>query len=201
MSRIIAAQADIKPRLYCVGTITDVKEAKPTESQTYINQSFGITGEGASPNFNVMLLYRPEWLKPGFNPKTDLPDSKTQFVFGRNISKHGNVSILQGLTGQEEAAAELEDLLLSLPPDSDGDPTVEDISKVLNKFFEKTRTIGYVLKQKTSVTGDLDDKGKPVRVLENGYEIDNLFFPTADKLKALKKSAEKSDGKSRAMYE
>lgn len=198
------AEAQRLPTLFCIGYVSQVGDAKVSESGKYILQNLVVSPLGPGRMAFVRIMYRPEWLKPGFDPKSfkTLKDgSGMEFVYRSNIAGHDSVSNLKGLSGSDERFADLGARLQNL---SDVNP--DTVKKVLTDFFtveegEAPFAIGYDLRQGKDDTGEVNDKGKKIKVLNNRYEVGSWWFVT-DKTKAAKrKQANKSPENYKVAFE
>ena len=213
-----ASAADM-PRRVCVGTVGEVGEPHPSKNEKnpgrYIVQPISIDPMGSGTAITVYFLYRPEWLQPGFNPRSiadqfdDSPEGKKDAegvlsVYRSNIAGKGSISTLRGLCGSEEAFTKLAHRLLSLEDTSN----MEAVADVLRTFFSEDNQgvmIGYVLQQQSTKTDEVDpDTGKNVYVKENRYQIarKNGWFEYSEKaIERYKKAAEKSQGRMLVTYD
>lgn len=189
------------PRLACLGSKIELSEPKVSQSGKFIVQPISISGLGAAPRARLSLLYRPEWLQPGFRPNelqhVEGGDALL-FVYRRNIAARGEVAHLYGLCAcDDELYSELAQRLFELK-----DPHPSNIAEVMQAFFdEKDPVVGYILRQQKSDTGETDENGRKIYVLEPYYEIDSFFKPDKDNLKRLRKRAEKSNGRFRVTFD
>lgn len=194
------------PRLACIGKVSEVGEGKESSSGMYNVQPIKVRPVGPGKPITIQLLYRPEWLTVGFEPKSILDygiDEETgkdvgksmYYVYRMHVNRPGNeersygVCHLKGLSGSDEGYAQLVHNLLSTE-----DKSVFSMQEVMREFFTVTNenmNVGYILQQKTQKTTD-PDSGKTVYVLDSGYEIGGWFRVDADSVKRVKLRAERA---------
>jgi hypothetical protein len=191
-SPFVEALVAKKPILLCIGYVDEVGECKESESGQYLVQKIHIApvgpGRGAYPNF----LFRPEWLRPGYDPKSLSSvkgGDKMLFVYRNNIAGYKSTSVLKGLSGSEERYAELASRLQGL---ATVDP--ESVQATLKSFLvdevqEDPVLIGYDLVQGKDDTGETDDKGKKIKVLNDRYEVGDWWFATEENKKKKRAAA------------
>lgn len=212
-------EASEKPSLICVGTVTAVEEAKLTKPNpdtgiNYIMARVTLTPLGAGRTIKENLLFRPEWLDPSFNPASfkSMGDAGRgpAFVYASTIiGADGNnrLSKLEGLAGSPEAFSRLASLLLGLPKDEKGVPSLEDLTGTLTNFFLEDNQgvqIGYVLRQATQKAVGVDEEtGEPktVKVLTDNYEVGQYFYPTSKSIANWVKTAENKPEKYRMTFD
>lgn len=198
-----AASAPALPRLVCVGSVTEVGEGHVSRSQKYVVQPIKIAPEGTGRGITYNLLYRPEWMRPGFDPKNLTADiseddaeamaeaKSMESVYRRHIHVRNGISALRGMSGSDEAFATLSNRLLTLE-----EVSIPAVQEVLHTFFTEDNEgvlFGYVLKQQQSKTDEIDpDTGRNVYVPENRYEVDHFFDFSEKALRSYQKRAEKS---------
>lgn len=205
----VAAEAAKLPKLVCVGRVADVLDAKVSESQKYIVQPIQIEALGSGRNYRANFLYRPEQLRPGFNPKSykaemEAADAESVItVYRRNIlaedSGKSQPSLLRGLSGSDEVFGTLAHRLLSLP-----EVTLEGVTEVLRETLveEGADTVfGYVLKQARTKTNEIGDNGKFIYTLDNKYDLDTTFDYTEKALASWRKSAAKNPDGLKVCYD
>lgn len=199
-----AAAADL-PKLICVGRVSDVKDGFVSESGKYVVQPIMIDAFGGGRSIKINFLYRPEWLRPGFDPASILESmddadeaKKVHSVYRMHIEgPERSVSTLRGIAGSEEGFGVLSDALLSLP-----EVTLEAVTTVIRDYVENNPVqIGYELKQKTAKTGETDEAGKAIYRKENGYDIDTYWEVTDKNIKAKQKVAGKADGRIKMCFD
>ncbi len=216
------ASATRKPTLACIGYVAAVGEGKESKSKKYNVNPIEINGLAAGPNTTVYLLTRPEWFEldaegnPSFRPdrlEEVEGGSGILFVYQKNIAQKGNVSLLQGVAGNEDRFGDLAETLLTKSviingkeETAAGDESAAVIEKLLEDFLvagdgESPFEIGYVLRQQSTKTDDVDADGKAIYVLENRYEVSEWFEATEANKKKFRKRAEKSAEKAKAAGE
>jgi hypothetical protein len=197
------------PSLACIGYVDEVGEGKVSSTGNYVVQPIKLRAHTPGRNANTNILYRPEWLDPNFEPN-DLDelgeegsDERKQgksmlSVYRRNIAERGKISALKGLAGSEENFAQLANILVTLPRDlstTDGSTAfVMAVSQNLRDFLTVRNEgvdIGYILRQRQDKAGE-DENGKTIYELANGYEVQEYFFPSPEKLKSLRQRAAKT---------
>lgn len=219
-----SATVDKLPTIACVGYVDEVGEGKVSKSEVYINQPIKIRGNGANRSVTKYLLYRPEWLVPGFNPDTikESGDGARGMLFvyqsniipGRGAKK---ISALQGLCGSEERFNELANRLLTASyPETGDNATPEETAAATSALIAQVRSIlhqflvveggeavpvGYQMIQEKEDTGDVDEKGKKVKVATERYTLGDFFYPTEQKLKNLRSFAQHQPGKMRVAFD
>lgn len=187
-----AAGADVLPRLGCTGYVSQIIDVKTTAKGVYDMARVKVEPYESGRSVIVNVLYQPEWLDGNFDPDSLKEEANGESLFSvyrMHIASRQGLSTLAGLAGSEENFNALADALISSE-----DKSPEAVKMILSDFFrENGGEIGYVLKQRTRNTEELDDNGKPIKVLENGYEVGEFFYPTEDAKKRLAKRA--NDGK------
>ena len=191
-------EARTLPKLACLGFIESVGEAKVSSSGVYIYQPFVIGASQAGKKTFAGLCYRPEWLRPGFNPDSlkAEPNGSTLFtVYKMNIAGSNSVSALAGFAGSEENFQALAAAIQEGIADKDDSEVMATVEDILRNFAsENVQEIGYYSVQKT----EKDAEGKKVPV-SGKRELGGWFFPgpEADK----RHQAEAAKGKLQLAYE
>lgn len=201
------APAQDLPKLIQLCRVSEVMEGKVSSSEKYIVQPVQLDAIGAGRSVRVNLLYRPEWLRPGFDPQSiaetiddEKEASSVLFVYRKNIAESGGISVLRGLAGSDEAFDRLANQLLSQE-----EVTIEGTTTILREFLipedgEQT-LIGVELRQKSDKTGDVNpDTGKNIYIKTSGYDIDSFYDATEKNIKSKRKFAEKSNGRARMTF-
>lgn len=176
------ASAKKLPVLACIGRVSNVGEAKTSESGVYSMIPINIEGYGASRSTKLMFMFRPEWLVHGFDSASlkEYENGKAlEFIYGKNINVRGGISVLKGLVGADDEAFEtLADSIMGLPIDEKvGGPNPAQVADVLREFLienEKGARIGYTLKQQRTKVGT-NDEGKPIYKDEPYYEVSEFW--------------------------
>ena len=204
------AEARDLPTLACIGRVTKVNEPKFTKVNengiNYIMIPVEVEGFGASRNTRVNFMFRPEWLDEKFSPRTlkDVEGGKGLLaVYGNNISQKGKISTLAGLAGtNKEAFATLSDALINL--DQASETIAQDVADTLKKVLIDDgvgANIGYILTQQTEKTDEVDERGKPVYVKTQYYQVGEFFEPTqANRDKQYKRAERQTDGSFKVMF-
>jgi hypothetical protein len=198
------ANAPEKPRTANLGYVSEIGEAKVTESNKYLFVKWAIEGYGASENVRGIFMFRPEWLEEGFQPATleALDDGSVyEMLYRKNVSSQEGMSVLEGLVGgDKDKFEELASRIFALNIDKDGDvePILEGVQGVLQQFLidEKAgEKVGYNCGHQYSKTGEVDENGKKIYVREKYREVKSWFNPSNPKTVAgIRKRAAKSDG-------
>ncbi len=197
------------PTLVCTGYVSKIGEGKESSTGKYNVNPIEISGYGGSRNTRVNFLSRPDWFasedgyalfRPATLEKMEGGNS-ILFVYRKNVKagEGDSPSVLQGLAVTEENFEELSVAMLSAPG-IDGDESAQVIEQVLKDFLiakdgQEPTEIGYILKQKSVKSDEVDEEGKPVYILENKYEVDSWWAPTAKNKKRYLAIAEKSAAK------
>lgn len=185
----IAAEVDELKPLACIGYVSKIVDAKTTEKGVYDMQVIEVEPTEAGKKARVNFLYQPRWLDGGFDPSTlrgEEDGDKLFAVYRMHIAAKQSLSTLAGLSGSDENFGRLQEALLS----AEGKDDPETVKQILTDFFNECGTeVGYVLKQRRRKTDETDDNGRPVYVLENGYEIGEWFYPSEEAKLRLKKRA------------
>ena len=198
MAKFNAVSAPKLPNIACVGTVASIADTKPSESGAYNVTNIKIEPRGGGYATQFALLTRPEWLIPAFSPDVELEgNTSAQFVYQTNIQGPPNsgVSRLVGIAGSEEAADKLvDDIFAAVVTETDKDgnafSSVPDVqlTSAIRKHADG-KLVGYTLVQKKEDTGEVDEKGKKIKIRTGNYELGKLFFPTEDSLKRYRKLA------------
>lgn len=213
-SPFAAAKTPRLPELACKGIISEVPEAKLTDSQDYYMIRVKIQGIEGSKDVVVNHLFRPEWYTPGFDPTTleEMAQSADEevarrgrafeAVYRNNIGgTNSQVSNLKGFCGASDEAlgkfGELRDALYAKKnegktADAAEDLTGDDIQGLLSKFLMQTqggKVIGYVLKQAKQKTEETDENNKAIYELRSNYEVKNYYVPSTKAHEAFVKKA------------
>lgn len=183
------ASAQRLPTLICLGYVGEVGEAKISKSEYYVTVPVSITALEAGRSTKTYFSVIPEWLTRGFNPAT-LDDRKkaeggngTAFVYSKNIAGKNGLSLLQGVAGSKEKFGQLVGQLVKLPiiEGTDG-PALEDIGETLREFLlnnvgadGEPQKFLYELKQQATDSGEVDEDGKRIWVLENRYNVQAYY--------------------------
>ncbi len=200
------ASAARLPKLVCTGYVNKIGEGKASKSGVYNVNPIDIQGIGASRNQTVYLLTRPEWFEVDDNGyPTFKPDSLSQveggssmqFVYRRNIKGRGTISVLEGVCGSAERFENLQEAFLAAEGISDDTDSAEIIEGLLQTYLvakdgESPYEIGYTLKQQQTKTGEKDEDGKNIYLLDNRYELESFWEATPEAKKKFRISAEKS---------
>lgn len=199
------ASAQRLPTLICLGYVSDVGEAKVSKSEYYVTMPVSIEALEAGRSTKTYFTTIPEWLTRRFNPANSLDYRKkaeggngTGFVYSKNIAGKNGPSLLQGVTGTREAFGRLFSQFVNLPiPEGTDGPALEDIGETLRSFLlgnlgsdgEPQKFI-FELKQQATDSGEVDDNGKKIWVLENRYNVDKFYeFNEANVKKQLARCA------------
>jgi hypothetical protein len=165
-----------------------IESGRLSSTETYYVQPVEIEGFGESPGSRFYWLYRPEWLRPGFDPKTLEDNPGAMAVYRRHINSVSQMSALKGLAGSEEGFEELAGRLLGL---EEIEP--ESVASVLSDYFEeRSPVVGYVLKQRSEKI-EYGDEARWVKT--DFYQVSSWFHPTEKELARLRRQAEKSNGR------
>jgi hypothetical protein len=180
---------DALPRLACIGYVDKLGEGKVTEKGIYDMQTIFLAPTESGKQTRVNFLYQPRWLDPSFDYETMREEDggdKMISVYRMHLNSKQDMSTLQGLSGSEEGFGKIQYSLIVAE-----DKSPEGIQAVFQSFFaEENPYIGYILKQRTSKTGEVDARGRAVKVLETGYEVGGYFFPTEENKVKLARQAE-----------
>jgi len=196
------ADAQMKPRLACIGYVSEVGEGHISQSGYYVVQPVRLEALDAGQSTKVQVLYRPEWLTHTFKPKTlkdgDEQTQKSHFVYQKNIRVNSGISVLQGLCGTDEAFGDFMNKTARLPKaEGTEGPSIEDVQKCWTEFFDGNRNadgtpaqVGYILRQRRTKSDEVDENGKPVYILEDGYEVESFFYVNDKTIGQLRRRAE-----------
>lgn len=197
------------PKLNCLGHLGAIGDAHITASGVYARIPFVIEPtQGGKKGFGG-ILFRPEWLRPGFNPASlNAEDNgKTlHIVYKINIACNNQVSVLQGLSGSEEnfntLAAQIQSAIQDLPSDTPEETAVfiSTVRDVIAEFAsEVSPEVGYFSGQKMEDSGEKKPSGaKLKRPVAGQREIVGYFLPSADSHK--RNEADAAKGKSVMAY-
>ncbi len=198
MAKFTAGSAPKLPNLACVGTIAAIADTKASAKGVYNVTNIAIEPNGGGYGAKFSFLSRPEWFTPGFTPDVEFEgNSGAMFVYTRNIQgpPGSGVSILMGLPGTEaKAEALVDDIFASVETikDADGNSVALLPDAKLDSILRKhtgSIPVGYILKQKQEDTGEVDEKGKKVKIRTSNYELDRLFYADEASLKRYRKLA------------
>lgn len=175
--------AEKKPKLACIGKPSIVQPGYVSRSEMYIVQPISLEGSrGLSQDTTFYLLYRPEWLRRGFDPST-ITDDGMRSVYRRHINAVNRLAALKALAGSEEGFATLAEALLDL-----NEVTPEAVSAVLDTFFKENEPeVGYILTQRYDALET--DSGRKY-VATDFYQVGSWFYPTDEAISRLRKQAE-----------
>jgi len=180
------AQERVLNTLCCIGYVSEVGEVKVTESGNYIGASFKLAGLKGSRNSFHTIYLRPEWLEAGFTPDDETSES---FMYRKAMGTASTLGGIEGILGKDNVGAFLTDL------DSRGPVTPDTIKESLVKHFSGDHQgdkLGYILKQKSDKTDQVDDNGKNIYVRTNNYEVSEWFDANDEKvIKSMVKRASK----------
>ncbi len=203
------------PRLNCIGRVTSVGEGKVSANGTYVVQPLTIEGTEAAPSKSfVNLLYRPEWLVEGFDPRSLEGDGTSGIVYkmhiggarDKNSGKITQVSTIAGIAGSEDNFNQLAGKIFSATKGQDFSTAekladfITVVSGVISEFVNETAPeVGFYSSQKKKETGEVDASGRKVKVADPGKrEVSGYFFVNAESDKRNADSAAK--GKSVQAY-
>ena len=173
-----AARNEVKelPKLACIGFIESVGESKVSGSGIYIWQPFTIGATQGGKKSFAGLCYRPEWLRPGFDPESlkAEPNGNTLFtVYKMNIAGSNSLSALAGFAGSEDNFNQLAANIQAAIADKGDDEVMATVEAILREFANETaQEVGYYSVQKKEKGAD----GKKVLV-EGKREIGGWFHP------------------------
>ncbi len=198
MASFKAASAPKLPKIACVGQITDVAPTKASNSGKYNITNISIEPLGGGIKTTAMLLTRPDWLTPAFDPDIELEGNKSAlFVYASNISGPSGspISRLLGAAGSAERADALAAEIqagATTTVDEDGNEVSIVPDNVLDNAFQKLvgTTVGYIMQQRREETDQVDENGKKKKILTNNYEFGEFFYPTDKALTKYRKLAE-----------
>jgi hypothetical protein len=184
-SAIPALGAERRESLACLGHPAITQVGKISASGNYMVQPILLEGVGGSPNHVFYFLYRPEWFRHGFEPKS-IDDAGMAAVYRRYINEYRKLSALKALAGgTDEAFEELGTALLSIP-----EVTPEAVSAVLSEFFaEKKPLVGYILRQRFDRVEGHD--GSVQWIPTEQYQVGSWFVPTEDEIRRLRSQEKK----------
>lgn len=209
------ARAEIaeKPQIVCLGRIEEVPDAKVTQDGKgdYYNIRIKLAGEGGSPGVTHNFLYRADWFTPGFDPKKlrDLVNAAGEEIgpkiydqYRRNVNgPQSSISTLQGMCGSEEGFQEFDTkrvlAFAEVQKAGRSEFTAQEIRDLLKDFLlndHEGQTLGYKLKQRSDKVS-VNENGKGVYELQDGYELGAYFYPTDEAIKRFVSAVEKSKGK------
>jgi hypothetical protein len=204
---------EAKPILFCIGQLAEISEPKPTATGTYYLCSVKIAGNGASRDQYTNFMFRPEWFGAGFN--ANIFDQQEggkglKFIYRKNIAAREADSLLRAICGAGEEGDELFETLSNTiqavpAPDFESESTTDDeILEYVRKVVDTIREIvlpegpgpqlGFKLKQgQDKVEGEFDEAGKPLRVLNDRYEVAEFFRTDAATIARIAKRVEKDN--------
>ncbi len=211
----IAAPIEKLPDLACIGYPTGLTEPKITKDGTgdtfniriEITPVNGTAGRKLSCNF----MFLPDWFNPGFEPR-GLKDLKTDEnpklganllrTYGQTIATASSrMTVLEGVLGSQENFnsfwhAIAEEVKANGNFDSATvDAAVENAKRIASILrahtVEAIPTVGYIARQQKDKVG-LDEQGKGVYELRDGYEITDWFVVSPAEVKKLVARAEKA---------
>ena len=169
-------EARLLPKLACLGFIESVGTAKVSASGVYIYQPFKIGATQGGKKSFAGLCYRPEWLRPGFDPeslKAETNGNTLFTVYKMNIAGSNSLSALAGFAGSEDNFAQLAANIQSGIEGVDDSEVMATVENILRDFTNDTaQEVGYYSVQKKEKGAD----GKKVAVPGN-REIGGYFYP------------------------
>lgn len=182
-------QARKMPTLGCLGYLSNLEDARLSQSGKYYVMPFELTGKYGSRSTRGNILFLPEWFEPDFNPLA--LESPFEDVYRMHIAGRGGVSTLEGLCASETASNDLAEALYGLSA-----YTPEAISDTLIEFYQNlgTLTLGYNLKQKVE---KLDD-GSTER--SERYELGGFWYVTEDAIERAVVRQERSNANPDTKY-
>jgi hypothetical protein len=216
----VAAKARELPTIACTGYIDEVGEVKATSGGDYAIFRINLVGTRGSRGQGFNFMFRPEWFDVGYNPEVigtyDFPETTEEetkkkrngmlSVYRRNIAPQSGLSALKGLTGSEDNwkvfLQRREETANRIAAERPDDPTFneEDVHAMLTSFWSEDcpgQEIGFVLKQGSEKTDQVDERGKVIYQKTDRHEVDSFFFVEDEKqVKALvQRAARSKDGK------
>jgi hypothetical protein len=186
----LAAPAQPKPDLACLGHVKSIDPAKKSskEGSPYYSMKIVFEGRGLAPKTtSTFFTFDPAWFEAGFHPAT--LDRSQAFVYAKNIADAERVSALIGMLGPDKKVQAAFDAALAEVAGADG----ITIGGTIREFILSLgpQTVGYVLRQRKEDTGlqAYDEegnaittrRGNPVTVksLTPYMDIEGFFFPDA----------------------
>lgn len=178
--------ADKLPTLLCSGTLEEIGDPTVSSKQQYYIVRLRIKGAGTSRDTRPMLLLRPDWFRPGYNP--DEAAAGESFVYRNTIAASPTdkrVPTLLGLCGEDEAAyIDLSNRLFSavagIPRNGAGefdeDAEIQTVVGVMRDLLADEdhpfgKHLGYQLRQQVKK----NDDGTKTRT--QYYEVGGWFRP------------------------
>jgi len=172
------------PKLNCLGYVGSVGEAKISQSGVYIVQPITIEPTQGGKKGFVNFLYRPEWLRPGFNPaslKAEENGNSLFTVYKMHVAGTNNLSTLAGIAGSDANFNLLAGQLQAAIEGVDDANVPATVTAILQEFIsENTPEIGYYSSQKMEATGEMNGTRKVKRAVAGQREITGYFYPGAD---------------------
>ena len=187
------------PIQICAGAVSSLQMAGLTKSGKYINQKIDLTGYGTTTPRTIYFLYRPEWLKAGFQPDVFYKDYEGAngyvFTYGKNIASRDEMSTLKGLVGgSEERFSILADALLSVGDNLDvtetanAEKVMAQVTEILQHYLVGEgfgKLVLYSLKQDQEEVG-VDADGKKIYSKTKFMNVDRFY--RGDTVKNLEKT-------------
>ena len=199
MAKFKSTTAPPLPKLACIGTIANVEDTKASQKGTYNVTNIKIEARGGGMGTQFSLLTRPDWLVPDFTPDVELDGNEgAKFVYRTNIQNYSNSgpARLVALPGSEEKAdLMVDDIFSSVVTEKDAESGLDvsyvpddKLTAIIRKYTTGV-TVGYILQQKMEDTGELDEKGKKIKIRTPNYELGELFYPSDKALAKYRKLA------------
>ena len=193
-----AEEVQVLPKLACYGFIEEIGEARVSKSNVYIYQPFTIGSTQAGKKTFAGLCYRPEWLRPGFDPeslKAEENGSTLFTVYKMNIAGSNSLSALAGLAGSEENFGAL---AAKIQQDIEGRDDSEVMAIVENSLREFVLEVGPEIGYYSVQKKEKGDDGKKFAVAGK-RELGGWFWPGSEADK--RHVAEAAKGKLTLAYE
>jgi hypothetical protein len=188
-----AGSVDAKPDLACIGTVTKVGDAKLSKKGVYSVIALELKGQRAAFNATAFFIYRPEWFRTDFDPKTEIEDVTAELEDGsvvtttraqlmrqycQRIQDKKNTSELEALmAGKPNGFAKLGEAFDGLTTE----PTTEGVGQILKEHLSGAE-VGYVLTQRKDEDGELMEQ----------YNVQKFFPATDDGIEGMLRSASSS---------
>jgi hypothetical protein len=195
----------LRPTLYCIGQVAEVDSAKVSEkgylsAKVTLSPSFTgrkattwvIIGPGALNTKNKLTGFAATNYAQNVNRALT---NDTFFGYSPATNARGQyvgLALLPGLCGSKEKWLEFAEKLEDLSQKNDHlftDEFIAGFDELMQTLVGKE--VGYILKQQWVATEELNERGYPIRVPGEFYEVSGMFYTDRETLEKIQEAVER----------
>lgn len=180
----------LKPTMFCIGTVASVDQAKISE-KGYLSAKVNLLPVGTGRKAMTWVVIGPNFLNASFKPQ-----GFQATMYAENINRHTGkdlyhgfapgtnprgqyvgLALLPGLCGSKDVWDEFATKLEQISIDNDhqfSDEFLESFDELMQTLVGNK--VGYVLKQQWEASDELNEKGFPVKVPGQFMEVAGMFY-------------------------